>query len=384
MTAVASRNPFELGKNRIEALGDGLFAVAMTLLVLSIKLPAVTTGIKASNTDLAPFLLEMAHGLGTYAIAFIWLGVYWVLHHLVYHPVQAADRALLWLSIFFFMFVSVLPLSVQLRNLYPEAQITSVIFGANLAAVGWLLFVQWRYVQANPRLTNEQVLTPQFRRTVGTRVLLVPVVATLTSLICFWSTELSGWIYVGMLPFYLVPKEELGRHDEHELQSRKPRRFDRHRHLSLVWAAIVLATGAGWVAFRPETLLINRRVTDPPIVDATTIAQGHFDGVAHETRGWATVYRLRGGDEVLRLSEISTSNGPDVHVFLVAAAKVRDNETVRRSGYIDLGSMKGNLGNQNYLLPADCDLSKYRSVTIWCDRFKVNFASAPLSVSPIF
>lgn len=65
-------------------------------------------------------------------------------------------------------------------------------------------------------------------------------------------------------------------------------------------------------------------------------------------------------------------------VYLVAAPDARDDETVKEAGFIDLGSMKGNRGNQNYDVPAEADLNKYRSVSIWCRRFGVNFGAASL------
>jgi len=108
------------------------------------------------------------------------------------------------------------------------------------------------------------------------------------------------------------------------------------------------------------------------------IAQGDFRGIAHETKGMASIYELPEGRKVLRFSGFETSNGPDVHVYLVAAADAKDNDTVKNVGFIDLGSIKGNVGDQNYDLPPDVDLAKYRAVTVWCKRFSVNFATAPL------
>jgi hypothetical protein len=68
-------------------------------------------------------------------------------------------------------------------------------------------------------------------------------------------------------------------------------------------------------------------------------------------------------------------------VYLVAAADVTDDETVKTAGFVELGPMKGNKGDQNYEVPSSVDLASYRSVTIWCKRFSVNFGSAPLSTS---
>ena len=108
------------------------------------------------------------------------------------------------------------------------------------------------------------------------------------------------------------------------------------------------------------------------------VAEGNFRGIAHETKGMASIYKLPDGKQVLRFSGFETSNGPDVRIYLVAAADAKDNDTVTKAGFIDLGSIKGNIGDQNYDLPAGVDLSKYRAVTVWCKRFGVNFATAPL------
>jgi Electron transfer DM13 len=69
----------------------------------------------------------------------------------------------------------------------------------------------------------------------------------------------------------------------------------------------------------------------------------------------------------------------DVHVYLVAADDATDNKSVMNARFIDLGSIKGNIGDQNYTLGSDVDLSKYRAVSVWCKRFSVNFGAAALS-----
>jgi hypothetical protein len=82
----------------------------------------------------------------------------------------------------------------------------------------------------------------------------------------------------------------------------------------------------------------------------------------------------------VRLIEFETANGPDVRVYLVATNDASDNETVTRAGFVDLGALKGTTGNQNYEIPDDLDLEKYRGVTVWCRRFGMNFATAPLTL----
>jgi hypothetical protein len=115
--------------------------------------------------------------------------------------------------------------------------------------------------------------------------------------------------------------------------------------------------------------------------DPERLASGRFHSNAHETRGLATIIRLADGRRVLRLTEFATSNGPDVRVYLVAAADAQEEAAVKAAGFVDLGELKGNIGDQNYDIPADLDLTRYRAVSIWCRRFSVNFGAAPLAAA---
>lgn len=150
---------------------------------------------------------------------------------------------------------------------------------------------------------------------------------------------------------------------------------------------LVVLGGIGWYLFRPELLFVNKQVheglpTDVATAGASvpaTLLTGQFHSVAHETKGSATVHDLGGGRRVLRLTEFATSNGPDVRVYLVAAGDASDNASVTKAGFVELGKLKGNEGDQNYDIPSGLDLARYRAVTIWCYRFSVNFATAPLT-----
>ena len=116
---------------------------------------------------------------------------------------------------------------------------------------------------------------------------------------------------------------------------------------------LAIALFAAWYAFRPERLFVNDRVNEGfPATEGASSAEivesGTFYGVMHPTTGTATIYRLGDGDRILCFTNFRTSNGPDVHVYLVAADDARDNASVIRAGFIDLGSIKGNIGDQNY------------------------------------
>ena len=153
------------------------------------------------------------------------------------------------------------------------------------------------------------------------------------------------------------------------------------------WTKVAIPVAAvaiviGWYAFRPERLVVNRQVNEAmPAVQGGSSAQplesGRFYSILHPTEGTATIYQL-GDGRVLRFTSFSTSNGPDVHVYMVAADDAKDIATVQRAGFVDLGVIKGNIGDQNYTLGSDLDLAKYRAVSIWCKRFSVNFGAAAL------
>ncbi len=140
-------------------------------------------------------------------------------------------------------------------------------------------------------------------------------------------------------------------------------------------AAIPVLVG-GWALFRPELLFINQSVNEklPTMAGQTVSARAAADFVsyAHETTGRAEILDVN-GKSILRLSNFKTSNGPDVHLYLV---KGNDPKAVKDGSYLDLGSIKGNIGDQNYELPAGTDLSDYGSVNVWCKRFSVGFGGA--------
>ncbi|MES4827479.1 DM13 domain-containing protein [Streptomyces anthocyanicus] len=113
-----------------------------------------------------------------------------------------------------------------------------------------------------------------------------------------------------------------------------------------------------------------------------TVAGGELVSHEHSTSGTAQLVRLSDGSHVVRLENLDTSNGPDVHVWLTDAP-VKEGKAgwhlFDDGEYVDLGKLKGNKGSQNYVVPADVDPSRYSSVSVWCDRFNVSFGAAELA-----
>jgi Electron transfer DM13 len=146
---------------------------------------------------------------------------------------------------------------------------------------------------------------------------------------------------------------------------------------------VPIIAGAWW-AFRPEKLIINQKVNEaaPAALSAEPEAlyTGKLEGKVHQTSGRATIYKSADSKEYLRLSDFTTSNGPDVHVLLVRAeGKELEQEIVKGDfDSVELGTLKGNQGDQNYDLPASVDLNQYQAVAIYCERFHAIFGVARL------
>jgi hypothetical protein len=117
-----------------------------------------------------------------------------------------------------------------------------------------------------------------------------------------------------------------------------------------------------------------------PPTQPQVLAEGAFVSQEHPTSGTARVLKLTDGTRVLRLEGFSTSDGPDVHVWLTDRKAGGPDGSYDDGRYVKLGEIKATDGNQNYVIPADADLTGLLSAVIWCDRFNVAFGSAPLSL----
>jgi hypothetical protein len=129
---------------------------------------------------------------------------------------------------------------------------------------------------------------------------------------------------------------------------------------------------------RPQTnhslLLSSQQQTTPTGNESSDLLlTGSFIGVGdgiHDAMGIARVIPVGGGENVLRLEDLVVTNGPDLYVYLSIDKSA--------SNFVNLGRLKANIGNQNYLIPAGTDMTKYDTVLIWCRAFSVLFGSADL------
>ncbi len=177
----------------------------------------------------------------------------------------------------------------------------------------------------------------------------------------------------------------------------------RHPGRTSAIAAALVGFGAFAVYwFGPQYLFIDRRVDEavPTVGSAAEspgsagdqdtaspgsaaagpviLAEGEFVGLEHDSSGRAAILELPDGSRYLRLEELDTSNGPDLRVYLSDAVASDDWYVYDDGEFVDLGGLKGNMGSSNYEIPAGVDLSGYQSAVVWCRRFSVGFAVAPL------
>ncbi|MCB9133903.1 MAG: DM13 domain-containing protein [Anaerolineales bacterium] len=128
----------------------------------------------------------------------------------------------------------------------------------------------------------------------------------------------------------------------------------------------------------PQADTLSQDPNAPLPTDMILLAQGEIYDLAHEGVGTASLYQLADGSRILRFENFEVLNGPDLRVYLAADDPIPNTVGSELAGGLDLGALKGNLGDQNYPIPADLDLSLYKSVVIWCRAFRVGFNAAPL------
>ena len=163
--------------------------------------------------------------------------------------------------------------------------------------------------------------------------------------------------------------------------------------IAVAGVAVVVA-GVYW--FAPQRLFLDRTVSeslpsfsaspDPvgapvegsPAADVVELASGSFRSLEHGTSGIAKVVELADGSRFVRLEGLSTSNGPDLRVYLTDQPLSDDWHVWDDGAFVDLGALKGNIGDSNYRIPGGVHAADFRTVVIWCRRFTVGFGVAPI------
>gem|GEM_PF-621616 len=147
---------------RITSCSDGVFAVAITLLVLSIRVPHVAPGV--ANDKLPHELVKLIPIFEAYVVSFLVIGLFWIGHHGVFSHFKRHDRALLWLNLFFLMFVVFIPFPTSLISEYSDSRVSLIFYAVSIAVAGIMLCVVFWYGAHDNRLTVEEVDRDFYRR----------------------------------------------------------------------------------------------------------------------------------------------------------------------------------------------------------------------------
>ncbi|MCZ6789800.1 MAG: DM13 domain-containing protein [Chloroflexi bacterium] len=141
----------------------------------------------------------------------------------------------------------------------------------------------------------------------------------------------------------------------------------------------MMKTGDEMPATSTAVPVISGSPTEPT-VGPVMLKTGNFrdQDSFHKGSGQVTIYRGPDGSHLLRLEDFKTTNGPDLHVILTPHQNPGRQNDVKTPGYVDLGKLKGNIGNQNYPIPDDIDVTAQNSVVIYCMPFHVIFSVAQL------
>jgi hypothetical protein len=154
------------------------------------------------------------------------------------------------------------------------------------------------------------------------------------------------------------------------------------------------------VYFQPQKLFVNQTVHEaaPSLRSASgpvgqgapsapasalsdqqpsVLSKGSFRSYEHSSQGTAAVIQLSDGERFARFENFRTSNGPDLRVYLSTTPSSGPGGDFANH-YVELGHLKGNIGDQNYMIPAQVSLQRYASIVVWCKRFSVPFAAAPI------
>ena len=167
---LAESSVFPGDPSRLTALSDGVFAVALTLLVLDVKPPQVNPALLGSA------VLAMAPRLGIFALSFAIVTYYWVSHHSVFTYVRTTDRGLLWLNMLFLFTIVILPFSAAVLADYPRTAPAIALYGTNVALCSVALSVVWWYAVAKRLSIDVQGVE---LRHVAVRTAVSPILALL-------------------------------------------------------------------------------------------------------------------------------------------------------------------------------------------------------------
>jgi uncharacterized membrane protein len=185
-------------KHRVEALTDGIFAVAMTLLVIELKVP--DPHLIHSQEELLQALADLVPKAASWIISFLVLSVFWISHHRLFHYVRYVDTGLLWRNLFQLGFVSLMPFSAALLGEFAAMLTGQVVYNGNMVMLGLLSLWKIHYVRKHPELTSHPMETGTYHATLLRSGGLVVAGASAMALGIWVGTSFATLTYLAMVP----------------------------------------------------------------------------------------------------------------------------------------------------------------------------------------
>ncbi len=186
-----------LTTGRITAFSDGVFSIAITLLVLNLHVPTVPG-------KLLDQLRTQWPSLSSYLLSFVIVGIYWVAHHNMFHYIKRSDRPFLWINILLLMCVAFIPFPAGLLGQYSGQRISLITYASSLILTNLMLSLLWWYATSNHRLVDQDI-DPHFVRTVNRRNMTAPVVYLVSIGLSFLSPLASLIVFFLFPLYYIIP-----------------------------------------------------------------------------------------------------------------------------------------------------------------------------------
>ena len=203
LTGQEDEKEYRISKNRLEALFDGIFAFAMTLLVTGLVIQPLSDSKAAA--ELPSLVAAMHPEFFSFLIAFFVLASFWLVHHRQFSFVRTIDPALVQITLFILAFTVLMPFTTNVSGDYPDVQVAVDLFHANMFILGMLFLIHWSYLIRNPNLTTAGISAQNAANGVR-RALVVPFVSFLGIVLSFASPSWSMATYLLIPPLFLIIK----------------------------------------------------------------------------------------------------------------------------------------------------------------------------------
>ena len=192
-----------MASGRLEALGDGIFSIAMTILVLELKIPDVMGN---SWADFKTSLHDSWYSLLCYVISFIVLGIMWFGHRLMFEYIGKTDRYFIFLGVLFYMVVCLVPFSTRFLAKDTFKWYAILVYGLNLSLCNLTLYSQWLYGAGKIQLLHREI-PKEIKKEAHVLFLLSPVVYSIAIIISFFAPLISIIIFIVTPILYLIPNK---------------------------------------------------------------------------------------------------------------------------------------------------------------------------------